>query len=217
MCVCIQFKDSHGIDICLHHKVSKWDISRSTCVPPDRSPSPWGTDALTFVTVKSLLSLTVSLSGRHLSTEALCFARFSSFVWIVMRAVFGDWLPGRLTLLLGAARARACLWLVSLPCVDGPHSSILLLRHAGPIPARGSGSTPPQAVSPTSLAFMSRSRTSGSRGALTFVGSAAVSSTVEHLCVPGPVLSSGRGSVLPGISAADWPVLWRKGRLLRQG
>ena len=90
------------------------------------APLPGVSGALTFVTVTSFLGLTVSLPGGHLLAEALRFARFSPFMWIVMRALFGDWL-------LGAARAHAFPWLFSVPCVDGPHSSIGRLRHTGPI------------------------------------------------------------------------------------
>ena len=153
---------------------------RSTRVPPDTNPSPWSDWCPDFC---DSLGLIVSLPIGHHSAEVLHFAHFSSFTWIVVCALFGDWLPGQLTPLLGVARAYAFPWLFSVPCVDGPHSSILLLRHTGPIPARGSRSTLPQAVSHASLAFRLRSRTSVSKGFLTFLGSAAVFSKMKHLCV----------------------------------
>ena len=59
-----------------------------------------------------------------------------------MHTLFGDWLPGQLTRLLVAARVHVFPRLFSVPCMDGPHSLTVPVRHAGLFQLRALGRVP---------------------------------------------------------------------------
>lgn len=105
-----------------------------------------------------------------------------------MRALFGDWLPGGLTLLLGAAGAPAFPWLCSAVCTR--HVCTFSCQTHQAWSSSGSRSIGPRAVFHVALAtgVIPRSRTSESKGALTSRAKPA-SFPTEHFRVSGPVLS----------------------------
>lgn len=77
-----------------------------------------------------------------------------------MRALVGDWLAGRLSMLLLAARAHAFPWPFSVVCMA--RSTV---RHTRPIPAQAPGAPGPRPcyMSHRPLVLIPRSRTSGSK------------------------------------------------------
>lgn len=113
-------------------------------------------------------------------------------MYIVVCALFGDWLPGRLTWPLGAARAHVFLWLFGVPCVDRPLSSTVPLRHTHPFQLGAPGAHHPRPC-PTLHWYLPLGAELGGQRCSDLAGQAALFSETEHLCVPGPVLSPGRG------------------------
>ena len=128
-------------------------------------------------------------------------------------ALFGDWLSGQLSPAAQGGRARAFPWLPSVTHLDGPHASILLMGHARPVLAQGPETHRP-AMSHVSLAFTSRSRTAGSKGALRSRSRTASFLKMGQVCVTGPVQTRewGGTSIKPlfkeiEAAAADRPML----------
>lgn len=101
-------------------------------------------------------------------------------------ALFGDWLSGQLSPAAQGGRARAFPWLPSVTHLDGPHASILLMGQARPVLAQGPEIHLP-AMSHVSLAFTTRIRTAGSKGALPSRSRPVSFLKTGQVCVTDPV------------------------------